>query len=312
MGISFAPPPGEELRTGTTYENASCNSFSEEQRPYLAVQALNAAGRCEPGYTGRFRVGSLERDSAGAIQKIEIDFDMKVRPGIPIAGRVRVDRSRNTPVAAAPSASQPDGISFDLPGRKPAAPQAPAPPPVPAAPESDARCEADDHTFERRGSVWMQSGTETAKARVLSRGADPKLDLEMMKARVWSALNLGPVVRVRMGGEVVEIHQAEGLPKDPFAGVRCEVFGKVRLPRRTGEMGSTLDDRLRQDGKRGLHVGAHFVVGRDGKVTDLLAADGLDEEYRPLLLADLQKLVYIPGTLDGKPVPVVQSGSLDY
>jgi hypothetical protein len=309
MGISIAPPPGEELRPGTLYENATCNAFAG-QGPYLAIRSLDLAGTCAPGYSGRFRLRSLERGADGSIQKLEFDFDMKARLGSPVAGRVRADLSRNTPTepqaAADPSTPEP-------PREEAPAAAVPASPPVAAVPESDARCEADGRTFDRRGGVWMESGTERGQpARTLTRGQDPKLDLEMMKARVWSALNLGPVVRVRMNGEDVEVHQAAGLPKDPFAGVRCEVFGKVRLPRRSGEMGSTLDDRLRQDGKRGLHVGAHFVVGRDGKVTDLLAADGLPEEYRPLLLADLQKLAYIPGTLDGKPVPVVQAGSLDY
>lgn len=94
--------------------------------------------------------------------------------------------------------------------------------------------------------------------------------------------------------------------------MRCEIFGKVRLPRRTAEMGSALDAQLRKDGKRGLRVSARFVVDRNGKVSELLAADGLPEEYRALFLEDLQKMIYQPATLDGRPVPVKQTGTLTY
>ena len=159
----------------------------------------------------------------------------------------------------------------------------------------------------------MESGTERLQPTVvITRGPDPKFDVMALKARIWTALNLGHKVRAYVDGKVTEILQDDRYPQDPFAGVRCEAFGKVRLPRRTAEMGSALDAQLRQDGKRGLHVGARFVVDRDGKVSELLAAEGLPDEYRALLLQDLQKMAYQPGTLDGRPVAVVQSGALTY
>jgi len=157
----------------------------------------------------------------------------------------------------------------------------------------------------------MESGTERLQPKaVITRELDPKFDVMALKARLWTALNLGPKVRAYVNGDVTDIVQHD--PKDPFAGASCEVFGKVRLPRRTTEMGSALDAQLRQDGKRGLHVGARFVVDRDGKVSELLAADGLPTEYHTLLLQDLQRMTYTPATLDGRPVAVVQSGTLTY
>jgi hypothetical protein len=310
LGVALAPPPGEELRAGALYENVSCQLFGEEGA-YLDVSSLNVGANCQPGYRGRFRIRSLAREEDGSIHSIAADFELRTLDGAPVIGRFRImDMAHGAPQetgAATPSPPAP-------PGQEPPQPVAEMTPSQRVAvPEADARCSADGRTFGRRGDVWMESGTERSQPTVtITRGQDPKFDLMALKSRIWTALNLGPKVRAYVDGKVTEILQGGGYPKDPFAGAHCEVFGKVRLPRRITEMGSALDAQLRQDGKRGLHVGARFLVGRDGKVSELLAADGLPEEYRPLLLQDLQKMTYMPATLDGRPVPVVQSGTLTY
>ncbi len=318
LSLSFSPRRGtpltpglyEELRAGALYENVSCQLFGEEGA-YLDISSLNVGANCQPEYRGRFRIRSLAREEDGSIHSIAADFELRTLDGAPVIGRFRItDMAHGDPQETGAVTSSPPAPL----GQEPPPPVAEmAPSQRVAVPEADARCSADGRTFERRGDVWMESGTERSQSTVtLTREQDTKFDLMALKARIWTALNLGPKVRAYVDGKVTEILQGNGYPKDPFAGVSCEVFGKVRLPRRITEMGSALDAQLRQDGKQELHVGARFLVDRSGKVSELLAADGLPEKYRTLLLQDLQKMTYMPATLDGKPVPVVQSGTLTY
>jgi hypothetical protein len=308
--VQIAPPKDDKLRSGSYYAGTRCdNLFFGNENPFLTLvlrDPSHGAFGCRSDFHGRYQVVTLDRREDGSLQNIAFIFELKTWDGAPVAGRLRVTGVDENNVQAAAAAR---AAEWAAASRAQSAPVAPQPPPVP---EADARCSADGRTFERRGDVWMESGTERQTTVTLTRGQDPKFDLMALRARIWTALNLGPRVRTYVDGKVTEILQGDGYPKDPFAGVRCEVFGKVRLPRRTAEMGSALDAQLRQDGKRGLHVGARFLVGRDGKVSELLTADGLPEEYRPLLLQDLQKMTYMPASLDGRPVPVVQSGTLTY
>ncbi|HSS48245.1 MAG TPA: hypothetical protein VLX28_04805, partial [Thermoanaerobaculia bacterium] len=266
--IELAAPAGEELRLGAVYEETHC-SFpyigGASPFPFLSLVVDTPTGRsgtCRPEYHGRFQVLTLDRRADGSLQNIAAIFELRTTGGAPVAGRLRVTGvDENNAQAATAGAQESARAGVAPPASAPSS--SPAPAPVAAVPEADARCSADDRTFERRGDVWMESGTERSQPkRTLTRSQEPKFDLLALKARIWTALNLGPKVRTYVDGQVTEILQGDGYPKDPFAGVRCEAFGKVRLPRRTAEMGSALDAQLRKDGKRGLHVGARFLVDR--------------------------------------------------
>ena len=313
--VQIAPPTGEELRSGAYYEGTRCDGMAlGSEKPYLSLVLRNTDRQsfCRFDFQGRFQVLTLDRREDGTLENFAIVFELKTLDGAPVAGRLRVTgvNENNARAAQMVKAAREAKIA-ELRAAAPSAPPSPPTPSPPPVAEADARCTADGRTFERREGVWMESGTERLQPKaVITRESDPKFDVTALKARLWTALNLGPKVRAYVNGDVTEIVQHD--PKDPFAGASCEVFGKVRLPRRLTEMGSALDAQLRQDGKRGLHVGARFVVDRDGKVSELLAADGLPDEYRALLLQDLQKMTYQPATLDGRPVAVVQSGTLTY
>ena len=178
--------------------------------------------------------------------------------------------------------------------------------------EPDAYCTVERRRYERRSGVWVQKGYEDRPAvRTVILGQDPELEKEIAE-EPWlePVLNLGRV-RVWVGEDLVEVMNDDFSHR--YEGALCETRGKVRFPRNLGPMGSALEEQLRRDNHwaLGRSMKVRFVVDQDGRIRDLVSPGGLSP-YSDLLLQDLREARFQPATLDGHPVAVVHSATLQY
>lgn len=186
----------------------------------------------------------------------------------------------------------------------------PAPPSLEDV-EPDAYCEVENWDYERRDGIWVPKDyADQPVARTVRLGEDPEFDQKLARRNREPFLKLGSTVRVLVEGEVVEVVNDD--LSDQYEGVVCEPRGKVRLPRNLGRMGTSLEEQLRRDNRTEWdRVRAEFVVEKDGQVGKLVESNLLPE-YEYFLLQDLREVQFQPGTLDGKPVPVLHSVDLKY